>query len=48
MTQNWAYGSNDVHLFKEQIEPYLKRLYPQTKVSMEKLNQRLLCQNQEN
>ena len=32
VTQNWAYGSNDVHLFKEQIEPYLKRLYPQTKV----------------
>jgi len=31
VTQNWAYGSNDVHLFKEQIEPYLKRLYPQTK-----------------
>jgi len=31
LTQNWAYGSNDVHLFKSEIEPYLKKLYPQTK-----------------
>ena len=29
---NWGYGSADIHLFNEAMEPYLLQLYPQTKV----------------
>ena len=30
-TRNWRPGSQDIHLFREQMEPHLRRLYPQTK-----------------
>jgi len=30
-TKNWRPGSQDIHLFREQMEPYLMKLYPQTK-----------------
>jgi len=30
-TKNWRHGSQDIHLFREQMEPYIKKLYPQTK-----------------
>jgi len=30
-TQNWRANSEDIHLFQEQMEPYLKKMYPQTK-----------------
>ena len=31
-TQNWRANSEDIHLFQEQMEPYLMKMYPQTKV----------------
>ena len=31
-TKNWRSGSEDIHLFRDQIAPYLIKLYPQTKV----------------
>merc|ERR1712079_825148 len=30
-TQNWRANSEDIHLFQEQMEPYLMKMYPQTK-----------------
>jgi len=30
-TVNWRPGSQDIHLFREQMEPQLRKLYPQTK-----------------
>jgi len=30
-TKNWRPGSKDIQLFREQMEPYIKSLYPQTK-----------------
>jgi len=30
-TKNWRPGSEDIHLFREQIAPHLMKLYPQTK-----------------
>ena len=30
-TKNWRLWSKDLHLFREQMNPYLKKLYPQTK-----------------
>jgi len=30
-TKNWRANSEDIHLFHQQMEPYLKKLYPQTK-----------------
>merc|ERR1712079_640925 len=29
-TQNWRANSEDIHLFQEQMEPYLMKMYPQT------------------
>ena len=30
-TRNWRPGSQDIHLFREEMEPHLRRMYPQTK-----------------
>merc|ERR1712066_153163 len=30
-TKNWRPESEDIHLFQDQMTPYLKKLYPQTK-----------------
>jgi len=30
-TKNWRYGSEDVHIFQEEMEKYLIKMYPQTK-----------------
>ena len=30
-TKNWRIWSQDLDLFREQMNPYLKELYPQTK-----------------
>ena len=30
-TRNWRPGSKDIHLFQEQMETHLRKLYPQTK-----------------
>ena len=32
-TKNWRYNSEDIHLFHEMMNPYLRKLYPQTKVN---------------
>lgn len=32
ITTNWRAGSEDIHVFQEQMTPYLKQMYPQTKV----------------
>ena len=31
-TKNWRYGSQDIHLFQEMMNPHLMKLYPDTKV----------------
>ena len=31
-TKNWRYGSKDIHLFQEMMNPHLMKLYPKTKV----------------
>jgi len=33
-TQNWRYGSKDIHLFQEMMNPHLMKMYPQTKKIM--------------
>jgi len=30
-TKNWRYGSKDIHLFQEMMNPHLMKLYPETK-----------------
>ena len=30
-TSNWRYTSQDIHLFHQQMNPFLRELYPQTK-----------------
>merc|ERR1711971_1342046 len=30
-TKNWRYGSKDIHLFQEMMNPHLMKLYPKTK-----------------
>ena len=31
-TKNWRFSSEDIHLFHQQMNPFLRELYPQTKV----------------
>ena len=31
-TKNWRFGSQDIHLYQDMMNPHLMKMYPQTKV----------------